>query len=286
MLIFQQSGRLGNQIFQYAALRQLCRSEEELILLGFSELQSVFTGIKAKIINSNSPRWERAIYYRIYRAMSFLAQKKIITTIKESNKRPEIILDFGISKEIFFAEKAYFQSELFFQRETIDILKLRPELLSFAQQLLLNLTQGRTSIFVHIRRGDYLTWRTKSHPAVLPASYYQNCINIICTKIHDPFFVFVSDDPFYVKDVFGDLENAYISYGSSIEDFAVMTQCKGGILSASSFAWWAAYLARMSQPDSFFLAPKYWIDHRLSSWFPSFIESSFLDYVDVYSNPK
>lgn len=278
MLIFKESGRLGNQIFQYAALKTLCKNGETLVILGFEDLQTAFNGIDAKIINSHSPRWERSLYYRLYRIGESLSQKKIVTRIEESKELPQVIYNRGLLKRLVFVAESYFQSEPFFKREVITSLTLKPQLLASAQKLLNRITNGKIPIFVHIRRGDYLRWPNKEYPAVLPASYYQKCIHILQSKIQNPFFIFTSDDPFYVKDVFGDLKNSYIAQGSSMEDFALMTQCQGGILSASSFAWWAAYFAHVNHGEGIFIAPKYWGGHRLGYWYPRYIESNLLTY--------
>ena len=51
MLFFEEDGRLGNQIFQYVALMSMCLERESVILLEFRDLQLLFDGLKAKIIN-------------------------------------------------------------------------------------------------------------------------------------------------------------------------------------------------------------------------------------------
>jgi len=282
MLIFQQSGRLGNQIFQYAALRSLCKPEEELVLLGFSDLQSTFDGIKAKIINAHSPRLRRWLYYRAYHQLDFWSNKRLLARISESyqDNKYEITQRKEILNLIKFVEPSYFQDELSFFPEIIENLTFKNSLLSSTQFLLKTISPSNTNIFVHIRRGDYLSWPSKENPAVLPASYYKKCIDIICSRVDNPFFIFTSDDPFYVRDIFSYLKNSYISKGSSLEDFTLMSHCSGGILSASSFSWWSAYFAKLHQPNGIFLAPKYWAGHLSKIWFPSTIESSFLSYID------
>jgi hypothetical protein len=158
----------------------------------------------------------------------------------------------------------------------------KDSLLGKTKSLLDTISPLNIKIFIHIRRGDYLFWPDKDHPAVLPASYYKKCIDIIYSKVLNPFFIFTSDDPFYVADVFGGFENSYISRQSNIEDFILMSHCDGGILSASSFSWWAAYFARLRHPNGIFLAPKYWGGHSISSWYPPSIESTFLNFVNVH----
>jgi hypothetical protein len=281
MLIFQESGRLGNQIFQYVALRSLCRDNEVLLLLGFNELESVFDGINAKIINADSLKLDRVLYSRLYAYFDYLSCKGIISRISENDQLDnyELIQKKGFLDLIKFVERAYFQKETLLCKKSLANLLFKDSLLDNTKYLLDTISPLNTKIFIHIRRGDYLFWPNKDNPAVLPASYYKKCIDTICSKVTNPFFVFTSDDPFYVADVFGDLENSYISRRSSIEDFTLMSHCQGGILSASSFSWWAAYFSRLNYPNGIFLAPEYWGGHSVNSWFPPNIESKFLIYI-------
>lgn len=281
VFLFKESGRLGNQLFQYAALKTLCPKDKKLVLLGFESLQSVFDGISATTINSTSPRFERSFYYRLYGYANSWPQKQWFSRLKESKSQPKIINSPGFSSQLSFIEESYFQSESFFTPEAIQSLYLKPKLLSQAQELLKVLVSDKIPIFIHIRRGDYLTWPSKEHPAVLPASYYHECMSCIKANIPNVFWLFTSDDSFYVRDVFGDVEDSYISQGSSFEDFALMTQCQSGILSASSFSWWAAYFAHLRYPNGKFLAPRYWAGHRSGLWYPNFIKASFLHYIAV-----
>jgi hypothetical protein len=280
MIFFRESGRLGNQIFQYAALKTLCQNKEKLVLLGFEEFQEVFEKVDAKIINRSSSKLEKLFYFHI---LELFPENALFNKIHESNhsKSPGIIYRSGLLKGLTFVQTSYFQSESLFSTAIVNSLSINQKFLSAAQSLLSSILKGRTPVFVHIRRGDYMYWPSREYPAILPAAYYKKCIRIIQTKITNAFFIFTSDDPFYVKDVFGNMENSYISYGSSLEDFALMTQCQSGILSASSFSWWAAYFSQQQHSNSIFLAPKYWAGHRSEHWLPTFIKSAFLNYIDA-----
>jgi len=278
MLLFRESGRLGNQIFQYAALRTLARKKESIVLIGFEELQKTFCGINAKIVNSASPKIERVFYHRLF---SLLTQSQCACEIRESFKAdyPTVTYSQKHCRQIAIVKKSYFQNESQFTPAAIESLNIRGEHFAYAKNVLEKVTQDKVPIFVHVRRGDYLIWPSKEDPAILTASYYEKCIEIIKSQVPNPFFVFVSDDPFYVKDLFGDRDNVHISEGSAVEDFVLMTQCKGGVLSASSFSWWAAYLSSAQHSPTIFLAPKYWAGHRSGTWYPKFIKSRFLEYV-------
>lgn len=117
----------------------------------------------------------------------------------------------------------------------------------------------------------------------MPAQYYRKAIQQIQEKNINPFFIFVSDDPWYIKDAFSDLEDAYISKGKFFEDFALMTYCQSGILSASSFSWWGAYFAKQQHLEKaiVFLAPEHWFQHRLNVSRPNFVKASFISYIHV-----
>ena len=281
MLIFQEAGRLGNQLFQYAALRSICNESEALILLGFEQLDSLFDGIKAIIINNKTYKYKKAFYYRLYRYLDYLSQKGFLSRISEKDQLEtyEIIYKKGFCNSIKFVEQSYFQNESLISQDVIASLSFKHILVDKVKHLL-DAMPSSTKIFVHIRRGDHISWPNKDSPAILSASYYRKCMDLIKSIISDPFFIIISDDPFYAVDVFGNLDTLYISRGSAFEDFTLMSYCQGGILSASSFSWWGAYFSHLKFPKGVFLAPKYWAGHSVSLWFPPNIKTSFFTYVD------
>lgn len=84
--------------------------------------------------------------------------------------------------------------------------------------------------FIHIRRGDYIKWPSREYPAVLPLEYYKKGINKIQSMYPDAFFIFCSDDIYYVQDIFSNMPNSFISNGTLSEDFALMSLCDGGTI--------------------------------------------------------
>jgi hypothetical protein len=94
-------------------------------------------------------------------------------------------------------------------------------------------------------------------------------------------FVVCSDDVEYAQALFARVPDAVVASGSDVDDFAMMTYCGAGILSASSYSWWAAYFASRRHADGRFLAPEFWIGHARGEWFPPGIQSSFLEYLSV-----
>jgi hypothetical protein len=214
-----------------------------------------------------------------------LVKLRIIGEITESHKekKNKIQIIYGIFYNIFVAQEIYFQN-----RESVLKIKklpvLKKKILSKAQRWLKkkNIFKKKSQlVFVNIRRGDYIFWPNKKFPAILNLSWYQRSMKYVKQKIKKPIFIIMSDDKFYVKDVFKEGKNLIISENEYEIDFAIMTLCSHGIMSPSSFAWWASFLIKMNErvkSSSYFIAPKYWAGHRSKKWFPLNFYFSWIEY--------
>ncbi len=135
-------------------------------------------------------------------------------------------------------------------------------------------------IFIHVRRGDYLHWPTLDNPAALSDSWYLKQIDQISKDRKQARFLFFTDDPTYVRNhILNKVPNGDIYHHSEAFDLAVMTLCAGGVLSPSSYAWWAAKLSSQLGVNKLFIAPNFWIGHARAEWHPPGIKSTFLKYV-------
>ena len=106
------------------------------------------------------------------------------------------------------------------------------------------------STFMHVRRGDYV--KVSSH--LLDVNYYKTALEKV-SNYGGKLFVFSDDIP-YCKKHFGDAP-IYVSGNSPVEDLLLMSICKNGILSNSSFSWWGA---RFNAGVGKYLAPERWFD--------------------------
>lgn len=141
------------------------------------------------------------------------------------------------------------------------------------------LAESRPNVFVHIRRGDYVRWPSRDNPAVLPASWFTDAMQAVRSRLDKPQFVVVTDDVPYAREIFGHHGDVAIAAESWEIEFALMTLCDAGILSASSFSWWGAYLAHAAGSAGPFVAPKYWAGRPQGEWYPpSFARTSFLEF--------
>jgi hypothetical protein len=280
-LILLRKGNIGNQLFQYYAAKQLF-PHLSLTLVGYDQLEYAFDGI---------------VSCRTYDSLiRFIAQlgisrlERFLDSIPIFNSFHEFLSDDGslkysVKRGLFncvsVIYNSYFQSEAAVSPPISGSLFLKPHFVSAVRDVILPLLKGGNLYFVCVRRGDYVFWPSKDHPAVLPLSYYLRYINEIRSLDSDARFIVFSDDPAYVKDVFLEPYVHFFS-GDFAHTLAAMSLCSsGGILSASSFCWWGAYFCLLRNPGARFIAPRFWIRHSERIWEPLGIHTSWIDYVDV-----
>lgn len=284
LLIFlSHDSRLGNQLFQYSVINKRFPGHR-LFLFGFEDSERIMTGFRAIFISREKiPSWLTP--HRIRKVLNFLAALLIIGQITETSDddKYQILIKKGFLWRVFTVESCYFQHE----SETIDLapdFKVNSQLIEDAQNwIYANSPKTNFSdlVFVHVRRGDYLSWPSAENPAALSDSWYKNAIETLSKRLVNPFFLLITDDFSFATKFFGSIENLVISNNNADFDFALMTLCNSGILSASTFSWWGAWISRNQHLNTgTFVAPKYWIGHSNKQWIPSGFKSDWLTYLD------
>lgn len=145
--------------------------------------------------------------------------------------------------------------------------------LSDKNKSVLNIIAKHKVISVHVRRGDYLLGDAINiYGGICTQAYYRNAINWVNNHVNNPFFIFFSDDPEYVKKEFI-MDNKLVvdwnSGSNSFIDMYLMSKCYGMILANSSFSYCAA---RLNENCQFVLCPTKWgnkstsPDLTLESW--------------------
>lgn len=178
------------------------------------------------------------------------------------------------------AQNIFFQHRSFIIQNRVSP-RIRPDLVLKAREWLDSKAVAfneRPLVFVHIRRTDYLHWPSSRYPAVLPLDWYRRAMVNLKERVPNAVFVVMGDDHQYLRDFFDESESLLLSENSPEIDLAVMSLCHSGILSASSFAWWGAYLARLRHGQGLFVAPKYWAGHRSKEWYPAGFVTDWLTY--------
>ncbi len=285
MILFFESGRLGNQLFQYLGLKQFF-PVQSLIFIGCDDLHAVIETEHVTFVPKiYLQRWIRIGL--LVRVFSLLARLRIIGSIQEIRKGPSYTVYAipGVLWGIFLLQPSYFQHKSVTKRFA-DTITIRRQCIDLANSWLSSNSvhaHRKNLVFVHIRRGDYLSEPNRTYPAVLSLSWYQRAMANIKTCVANPLFIVLTDDPYYAKDVFCGQTDVLISENDHLVDFALMSLCHHGILSASSFAWWGAWLSRQANTDNdsgIYLAPNYWMGHRRKLWYPEGFVSDWITYME------
>lgn len=169
--------------------------------------------------------------------------------------------------------RGYWQSEKYFFQPEVwrQDLTLREPVSPLARRAVDHLNSVE-SVFIHVRRGDYLNPGTAAFHgnlghADLKQGYYADAIEFVKQRVVKPEFYVFSDDPQWCRDY---LPYPVISMQgfSRQEDLYVMSQCRHGIMANSTFGWWANWLG--DRPGRVVVAPKKWFNAQadLSSIIP------------------
>ncbi len=258
MILFISDGRLGNQLFQYAFLNTIRKDKEIVLSLNMEMLINSFTIINNKFINIPSNKLFTLVSRKVLPTVLLkLGKSKIISYIVEQRDTDKYEVGYSFNKGLLpinYVQTGFFQSESFFNHKFLDFNQM-DDSLSIAEKVI-SVLPDKEKVFIHVRRGDYLNEVFEGEKNIsLPKSYYLKAIDIIEKQVSNPFYIFLTDDYDFVQEAYRDIDNKYISAESMLVDLAIMSKCRYGIVSNSSFSWWGAYLSENKQMMIF---PKYW----------------------------
>jgi hypothetical protein len=268
-------GGIGNQLFQYAAAKNISEKNESELLIdahsGFvgdpfkrSFALNVFN-VSSRILDPEKikqSKLDKIIKYFINKINRLIFKKFRNEIVEKTYHFDEAIEKFKVSQSIIL--EGYFHSEKYF-KNIRSILLMELEFInspSVIGQKYLNEISKLESVSVHFRKYDNNTIDTSSINGICSIDYYQTAIKFIQHKLQNPFFYFFSDDIEWTKNFFtiSELQVKYIDYNNaenSYEDLRLMSVCKHNIIANSSFSWWGAWLN--VNPDKIVIAPKKWL---------------------------
>jgi len=283
MIILLGNGGLGNQLFQYSFIKRTF-PRDLTILFGFDDLAKLCDLGNAFVIPQN---YFGKITYKILRyAISFLGILRLISGVEEDVSGPDFKLTkkYGLIFNLILIKNSFFQHEKFNDHLPLN-LEINDQHIQRAKKLINQISTLELEmdlVFIHIRRGDYVEWPSPQLPAVLPSAWVFNGIRYFREKLESPFFLVFTDDRQYVEDVFGgEGDIVMLSRENPATDFALMSLCNYGIMSASTFSWWAANFSRKRCGDKCsyeFIAPNFWAGHAAKKWFPPNFYTKWLKY--------
>lgn len=237
-------GRLGNQMFQYTALRGLAAKHGYDYCL---PPRGVVATWDPNCIKSDITIFE---CFKLPDAPKHITNfPKVMESCFEVDQNlwencPDNISLFG-----------YFQSEKYFKHIENDI----RDSFTFVDEIGKPTEEAFKSNFddievisIHFRRGDYLNY---SHHPVQELDYYIQAL----THFDDglPVMIF-SDDIGWCKEqeLFKDDRFIFAEDNNTGVDLCLQSLCSYHIIANSSFSWWGSWLAKSKKT----IAPKKWFD--------------------------
>ena len=222
-----QLGRLGNQMFQFAALKGIARHR------GF---EYCFPPTK------NTNEWTD---HQLFNSFKFGSTSQLNVQFIDSD-RPIVMEETFFFNEKLFNEcpdlislQGFFQTEKYFKHIRDELLKdfeFRDEILEPAQK---TMSYWKNPIALHIRITDYTT--NPNHTA-LSMDYYEKALSEFDESSE---VIIFSDEPQWcMKQKLFESDRFMISEtGNNYMDMCLMTLCSGHIIANSSFSWWGAWLS-------------------------------------------
>ena len=264
MLAFNElgnNGRLGNQMFQYAALRGLAAAK------GYEWCIPPFT----------TPRVDN---YSLANCFVMGSVKSTNQYILDRGHAPVVVeRQFHFDQELFslcpndLSLNGFFQTEKYFKHiegQIREDFTFHDQILNPCKEMVDSI--GEQPLFLHVRRGDpnlvdargfkwSYTQCSSQHPPQ-PIEYYEEALKhfpedqpvIVCSD--SPEWVreqeFFSDDRFLISEPTDKYpDGSYTPY----VDLCLMSLCSGAIIANSSLSWWGAW---MQNGRGKVVAPKMW----------------------------
>lgn len=266
------SGGLGNQMFQYALLKNLevkrknvladLESYQRIGVMKF-QLSEVFPNIKLEVCTQEQKK--RILEKNLCGGKGgkkFIIYKEITSLLPEKKKVADMsLMDVtggfitGMHQSYKFSE--HIREELLesfeFNKQHEDKLKRMAESI-----------EKENAVSVHVRRGDYTSKNNEAcYGNICTEEYYKNAIKYMKEKVKDCKFYFFSDNIEEIKK-YSEMNNAVYIEKSMFDayedwyDMYLMSVCKHNIIANSTFSWWGAWLNQ--HDDRIVVAPHKWIN--------------------------
>lgn len=267
-------GGFANQLFQYCFYQRLCEQYGE---------DNVFVDI------SHYNECKDHGGFKIDRFVELNYSNLNYDNFVEIREDDFSTKDFDANTDYYY--NGYWQGEEYFP-DSIDFLSaiFNESQLSDYYLNIMGEIINTNSVSIHVRRGDYNNNHMHGHIAT--RAYYNNAISQAINDLQNPVFFVFSDDIDWCKNElkFGECKAIYVKPDREAvwNELYLMSECKGHIISNSSFSWWGQKLD--SKDEKIVYCVEYWfnqIDKEDKLIDESFVKISNVPHVDKQnSNPK
>lgn len=260
MKIVLYTAGLGNQIFQYFFSLWLQKKYPKEKIYGVYD--------PAILANHNGLEVQDVFCIQLPPTNKFvyIVERVIRAWYKRTNIELYSSHDNYLKNTLYY-EGYWHDKDLF--KDFVKGLRFRTPVLNKENDLVLSEIMNSDSVFLHVRRGDYLKPEFKdefSHSC--PIEYYEKAIALILKKMPEAKFYVFSDDITWVRRSINIPNPTYVDWNTgknSYLDMYLMSHCKAAIIANSSFSFWGAMLG---QKKKVVIKPKRWIGGEVPQIFP------------------
>lgn len=282
MIISRLDGGLGNQLFQYAVGRAVAHRRRTRLKLNLRALRR--DPIRSYALGNWNVDAREATNTEI---LSLRIADKFVQALRPTTpyfRRPVVKERGGyFDANILRAPHncmllGWWHSEEYF-KAIENCLRLEFTLrapMSAESEKVASQIRGVNSVFLHIRRGDYISDAGINEAfGNCSMEYYQSAVESVKAHVTRPHFFVFSDEPEWAR------ENLKLSApvavvghnrpgdgtapGREHEDLWLMSLCQHAIIANSSFSWWGAWLNPAK--ERVVIAPRNWFRTMASNDF-------------------
>jgi hypothetical protein len=273
-------GRTGNLLFQLAYIESIRRPGELVLCAKLRGTQKLFLPPGRRYLNTDfKPIVKLLDKFLVPWFGRFLKRTKLGTVVWERQGHWRVTRGHLPITWI----DGYFQSP----PNAAPELRIPLEAMATAESIVQGCPGGFVPVFVHVRRTDYEAYIVDNlvRP-LLPECYYRDALDAWKNRNPNsrPWVLFVGDSPDWCEVRFADVQPQRVLRNSPLVDLALMSQCSGGVVSNSTFAWWGFWFLRKNHPGDV-IGPRFWLGWPIQRWMPTSLEDCGLHFIEVVPEP-
>lgn len=251
ILVSRSSGRLGNQLFQLSNTLNLRVGRQFVVFLGFNEAHAMLGRLARRSVRIPVPS---RLYHRAKKFFRWLQSTPGARTVTRDSRSRAGQQEYPLVVELIDEQDCHYPAVL----AGNDVLQRCSQVAVTTAH-----RDSRGNCFVHIRLGDYSSFIIGAGPVELPVSWFEQRMEDIRQSHPGIAFKVYSDEPSRVWEKMSIQADTEVIEADAHSSFVGMARCGMGILSASTFSWWAAAIAHSTGASGPFIAPAGWENWRI-----------------------
>lgn len=263
MVIVKLWGGLGNQLFQYAFGYAIAKERNTTLALDLSFYENQPGNVGKRVIDIDRMNIASYHCYTPSPIIRFLSNRYIgaITRnlpqfeVKAGNdlhyfKEPLHKYVCSLPKHPHMYFDGYWQASDYFSMYRDDVIRMFTSKVGYSDEVLFIAEdlKGAESVAIHMRKGDFGNGRLRKVGHLLEPEYYHQAVRYMREHLIEPIFYVFSDDSTWAKTVLGQSDDILyvgdICKTNALDDLHLISSCRNGIMSASTFSWWGNWLRR------------------------------------------